>query len=225
MLLIPEDRVFYFIKFSIEALEQDLRDCVDERKSVLYRLYSEVDSSIKGVDQIEWYKQAKELFLRDKLHPKKIQTRMHFDASMASVPAIHINLPGEQAINDGIGVDKGYMPGSYDEPGNYQHTHTRGFQTNFNIVITSDNEIETLILYHTIRASFISMMDYLEIWGLRNIKLSGGDLQFNPEFVPPHLFIRYIGLNFFYEVDVPSFLRDRIVDINKVFFEGTIKEN
>lgn len=225
MILIPEDRIFYFLKFCVNIISQDLKECTDERNSVLYRLYSTTNTSIKGIEEIDWYKQAKELFLRDYSHPRKIQTRMHFDASIASAPTIHINLPGEQTVNNGIGVDKGYQLGTYDENNNFQHTHTRGFQSNFNIIITSDNEIEVLILYHTLRACLISALDYLDINGLRDGKLSGGDLQFNPELVPPHLFIRYIGLNFFYEVDVPSLLRDKLSEFSKVYFRSSIKEN
>lgn len=223
MIFIPEDKLFYFIKFSLKCIKEDFEKNIDEKNSILYYLFKEVEGEIKGVEYMDWYTQAKELFLRDNAHPRKLTTRMHFDASMASIPTIHLNLPGEQTINNGIGVDKGYRENTYDEQGNEQFSHTRGFQSGFNIIITSDNENEVLIIYHTLRAFFISMLDYLDYQGLRDPKISGGDLQFNPEIVPPHLFVRFIGLNFWYEVDIPSFIKDRVVDLLNVYVKGNIK--
>ncbi len=208
MILIPEKILFDFLNSIIQHLIDDFKHYTDEKKTLLYRLYE--DNEVGG---IEYFVQAKEIFLRTTKDTRKIETRMFFDSGRAHLPTIHINLPSETSGMDGIGVDVGYRDFEVDEQAKeLQEVHTRAFEANYNIIITSDNTMEVLIIYHTIRALMIALLDVLDLQGLRNPKLGGQDLQINPELVPPHIFLRAISLKCFYEVNVPTTFRKQIIE-------------
>lgn len=220
MIFIPEDKLFFFIKYIVNYIKVDYEQKVDKNETLLYIWFHRSENDLLGVEQMDWYNQAVELFTRDNSHPQKLNIRMHFDADRASIPTIHLNLPSEQTNFNGIGVDKGYQIGGVDElQREFYEINTRAFSSTFQLIISSDNENEVLIIYHSLRAGIISMLDILDVNGIRDPKLGGQDLQFNPMIVPPHIFTRAISISFFYEVDVPSVIREKIV--NDVSIEGT----
>jgi len=114
---------------------------------------------------------------------------------------------------NGLGVDQGFEEEILSKDGKSSYaTYNRAFSTTFNLMITSDSQTETLIIFHTLKAFLVSIMDTLELSGLHDVKLSSGDLNFNEELAPPNTFIKYIGINFYYDVSVKRWFSDIIIN-------------
>ena len=162
-----------------------------------------------------YYREAVDLFTRDHTHKRKLEVSMFFNAQRASIPTIHISLPGETGgVGDGLGIDEGYQPTEFintDDEDSFRAQYTRGFNSNYNILITSDNTMEVLLIYAVLRAMLISVFDTIELDGLRKPTIGGNDLRIEGSIVPPNVFIRAITLNFMYEVDVPVLDKGQII--------------
>jgi hypothetical protein len=208
-LQIPEILLFNIIKAILQTIREDLANNIDEKNTLFYKLF--YGTKFNDIN-LDFYANAKDIFSRDKSHPRYLDLRMFFNADRAEIPTIHLNLPSESDIGGGIGVDAGYNGTNYD-PINKTifQNHTRSFNSVYNIIITSDNSDEVLIIYHALKAFMVSMLDIIDLNGLRNPKLGGADLQINPELIPPHVFIRAISLNCFYELTVPSLIKEKII--------------
>lgn len=215
-LQIPEIILYNILSYILKIIRKDLNENIEE-ETIFYKLFYGTNFPNLNLD---FYSNAKELFLRDKSHPRYLDIRMFFNADRASIPTIHLNLPSDSDIGGGLGVDEGYNGNNFNSIENtISENHTRNFNAVYNIIITSDNSDEVLIIYHSIRAFLISMMDIIDLNGLRNPKLGGSDLQINPELIPPNIFIRNISLNCFYEITIPSIIKNKI--INLIQIEGT----
>lgn len=216
-LIIPEKKLFDIIQYILNTIRLDFESNVNEKDTLLYQMFQE--TKFKELD-IDYYKEAKEIFLRSKDHPRKVEVRQFFDVDRASIPTIHINLPSDSPIFDALGVDAGYIPGiTFGKETEISQVHTRRFNAVYQIIITSENVNEVILIYHTIRAFLISILDILDVNGLQNPKLGGGDIQFNADIVPPRVFMRAITINCFYEVSIPSLVREKI--INSLLFYGS----
>lgn len=208
MLHIPEIEIFKIINSLLIVIEQDFNaNLADETKSILYKLFYG-----QKIERFDFYTEIKNIILRENNHPRKLETRMMFDAQRAHLPTIHISMPSEQKGEDGIGVDEGYSENEIDElNGKYIPIYTRAYQTTYNCIITSDNSLEVLVIYHLVKAMLISIIDSIELNGIRNIVLSGQDLQIQTDLVPTHIFSRGIGINCFYEQEIPKIQQENIV--------------
>jgi len=208
-LQIPEILLYNVIDTILKTIRRDLLDNVEEKNTIFYKLF--YGTKFENLN-LDFYSNAKDIFSRDKSHPRFLDLRMFFNADRANIPTIHLNLPSESDIGGGIGVDEGYNGTNYDPISQtISQNHTRAFNTVYNIIITSDNSDEVIIIYHALRAFMISMLDIIDLNGLKNPKLGGADLQINPELIPPHIFIRAISLNCFYELTIPSLIKEKII--------------
>lgn len=209
-LIIPEKKLFDILQHVLTSIQTDFYNNINEEDTLLYQMFQE--TNFKELD-INYYKEAKEIFLRKQDHPRKLEIRQFFDADRANIPTIHINLPSDSPIFDALGVDSGYIPNMlFDQGKEASVIHTRRFNAVYQIIITSENANEVIIIYHTLRAFLISMLELLDINGLQNPKLGGGDIQFNSDIVPQRVFIRAITINCFYEVSIPSQIKERIIN-------------
>jgi len=206
-IFLPEVRLFNFIEQLLKVIKKDF-ETESEEATILFEIFNN-----NAVEQHNYYKIAKELFGRVKGdNPREIGTRLFFDRERAHLPTIHISLPGEMAKNDGMGFDEGFQDVIFND--NFterQATLTRRFATKYDILMTSDNPMEVVIMYHTIRAVLISFSAALQLMGFHLPVFSGQDLRINEELVPNHIMIRALSLNFEYDVTVPSAVRERIM--------------
>lgn len=211
---LPEFVLLDIIESGIAYLKEDFNQAQNEKDTMLYYLFGEQRGG--GVDL---YEEAIKIFISPN-EDRELKVRLFFDRSRANLPTIHITSPSEQAgPADGIGNDEGYVDKTISQDGTKEFpVYTKDFTTTFNIMITSDILTETLILNYTLKAMLISIMDTLELSGLRNPKISSGDLNLNEEFAPPHVFIKYVGLNFFYELSTIRWFSNDI--INQIFVKN-----
>ena len=174
--------------------DEDESDPPKEWQSLLYRLLEGVE-----VEKFDFFKEAQKFFLRDQRDSRYLETRLFFDVSRAHLPTIHITLPRDENGDNGLGVDEGYeSPEEFDEKSII--TYTRAFKCTYKLVITSDNIIEVIMLYHLLRSFLIGFTDVFSHKGIQNISFSGEEIQANTDLLPQGVFMRAINLNFFYEV-------------------------
>jgi len=213
-MIIPEVELLKLIEALLKYVELDFNNATDEQNTFLYRVFKD-----NNIGRYNFFEQAKDIFLRDKGHPRKIETRIMFDAQRAQLPTIHISLPGESTENNGIGMDEGYQEHFYDE-NTRTISYTRGFNAQYSCIVTSDNALEVLTVYYVLKNILIAATDNAEFRGLRNVQIGGNDLQINSDIVPPHIFTRGINISVFYEQTIPSLRKDEIVEINKILMKN-----
>lgn len=205
MLIVPELILKAHLDAVLELLKSDYNTLTDKSKSFLYYMFYG-----KTLDKFNWYTEAITLFLRTGKDHRKIETRFMYDSERAHLPTIHITLPGETKGSDGIGLDENET--DYDDTNfKYRPIIQRRYDANFNLIITSDNTLEVLLIYHAIRAMLNSIITSLDAFGLENIKVSGQDLNIVPGIIPEGIFARSIGVSLEYPVLIPRFFTDDMV--------------
>ena len=207
--LIPEMVLFGLIERSLEAVRVDFHQHPNEKNTLLYAYFGELPI-VKG--KWDWFQQAKDLFLREEDHPRRIGTELFFNSERVSMPTVHITLPSEMGGNgDGLGIDEGYAENIFNpQDDTIRVQYTRMFETQYQLLITSDNTLEVQLLYTLLRGMFIGLFAQFEFAGLRNPKLSGQDLRLDSSIVPEHIYTRALGIRAQYEVSVPNFFDQEV---------------
>lgn len=201
-LTIPEIIILNSFKSVLKLIRKDYRDCVtagDNTKSLLYRL-------LNG-DEIQRYKlfeQSIAVFITKESDPRHLDINLFFNAKRAPIPTLHITLPSESEKNNSMGLGEGFRDPIY-QGGQYIKTFNRRFTARYNLIITSDNSNEVVLLYHFFRSVLISLSPHLHLSGLENVKQGGGDIQIDPTIVPIGIFSRAIGIEFEYDVEGQDF--------------------
>lgn len=211
-ILIPEIEIHNTLKAVLTLIRLDFEQRSNEQDTILYKLLG-----ANKLQRYELFEQAKTVFLVKEDNPRFLDVQMFFNMKRASIPTIHITLPSENPGQDGLGIDEGFQ--GYDESpgigdGDLDQTapnYTRRFDTKYNLIITSDNTNEVILIYHLLRAILIPVFDHFNQLGIENCKLSGGDIQNNNTLVPDHIFMRNIGLAFSYEVTSQGLFRQDII--------------
>lgn len=209
-LILPEIALLKVLEGLLKWIKYDYEDRLAEEeveKSYLYRLFGGVE-----YNGFNYFEQAKELLTRDDLDQRKMSVRVFFDQSRAHLPTVHITLPGETEDLNGLGYN-------YDG-----EKFERKFSSRYSLIVTSDNYSEVIIIYYTIKALLTSGFMSLEEFGLRDIKIGGGDLQLNQDIVPQNVFYRGVFIDFFYEDCIPSMEYDPDDMVRGVYLQGRLIE-
>ena len=212
MLFIPEIELYNQINFILNYIKHDY-STKEVEDTFLHQILN--GNAIEGYD---YFLQATDLFNRANTHSRKIHTTISFNAQKAHLPTIHITLPSEQTEGNGIGLDAGIYDPIQSHRGS-QEVLRRAFTSRYDLLITSDNNSEVLLIYHVLRAAIISFIPVLEHKGFKNIKLSGQDIRISNELIP-NMFMKGIGISFNYEVLVPDLVVNK--DVLTFFNKPTI---
>ncbi len=190
MILLPEQRLKALMDFFLKVITEDY----------LLLLFGDQTFGQGGYD---YFENAKTLFLKPEDNPRKVECNIFFNRDRQGLPTIHIAL-NQDIIGEGNGL--GFDPAdAVDEDGEtFRETFTRTYSSRFNIICTSDNTFEVLIMYSVIRALMQGNPGLLDMIGLKNVKFSGQDLILTDYLVPPTIFARGFLLDCLYEVTVPS---------------------
>lgn len=203
-IIIPEIIIYKTLEAIISYIRRDIAKNGDD--NILYELLGEdSDGNAVKMNRYNYYQQAKNIFLNE--HNMSVNFGYNFE--VAKVVALHIVLPSEQAGNSAIGQDEGYAEGDI---------FTQDFQSNYQVMITSNNSAECMVVYHVLKSMLLAVIPHLEISGLRLNKLSGNDIMFRDELMPNGLFHKVLNLNFNYELKVPQLAARNI--IKGIFVEG-----
>lgn len=214
MSLLPEIKLKKILDHSLDVIRKDYYDSLpNEQNSFLYKVFGE-----NVIDNYNFFIQAKTILLKTNDNPRLLQTRVFFDRSRAHIPTIHINLPSETPNGDSLGYGLGNVDPLFDDINEeYSLSRQRCFNTTFNITVTSDNTHEIIIIYTILKAIMISIVEILEMNGLRNPKISARDLMILD--TTPPLYMRVLALEVWYEFNVPGLDFNKIV--NQIDFTPT----
>jgi len=207
--MIPDIHLHEIVKSCLKAIRADYAaNSGVPSTTILWYLLNETKQADTG--KFQWYEEAVEIFInRNVDHPKYLDSRLFFDRERAKIPTIHVMMAGEDKGADGIGIDQGYIPeqviGTTQRP-----VLNRQFSMNANIIVTSNNSFETVIIYHVIKSMLISLYEHIQLFGFINPIISGRDIQLSQEVAPAGIYARSINFHASYELNVPEVILNTI---------------
>lgn len=210
---IPEFILFDIVEKAIQYIRTDYAAQTDKDKSFLNQvLYG------NGIQRYDLTTQAKQVFIdNDLANQRYLEVNLMFNMKREGLPTIHITLPSEQTQTggNGLGTDEGYADyifedtkydndGAMTKQGSSTPVYTRRYQSTYNIVITSDNSNEVILIYHTLRALLISLIPSMHVAGLENVAFGGQDVQLYQGLASKNMYVRAIAVSLQYETSSPS---------------------
>lgn len=198
---VPETILYSFIKACFKLTIDDMAaNIADETKSLLYMMFNRDDNDdIMALEAFNFYTQAKALLLRTDEKTRKTDVFFGYNTSRKGLPSIHIILSSENngrfdQIGDQSDTDNVYDYTNQKITIDKQMT----FQPMYALLISSDNNMEALLIFKWLEAMMVCFKDHLELKGLRNIKMSGADIQMDQNLTPPNIYHRNINIQFDY---------------------------
>lgn len=190
MLLLPEQKLKSVIDFFLENVND----------SYLHECYGGMTF---GDGSYSYFENASALFLKRNDHPRQVTCNMFFNQERQGLPTIHIALnqdyPGE---GNGLGFDS--TEGIFEDE--YRESKSRVYSARYNIICTSDQVFEVLLMYNTLKAFLQGNVEILELNGLQNVKFSGQDLILTDYLMPPNIYARGFVIDCLYEFTAPSIM-------------------
>lgn len=213
LIKIPEFILFDILNKALAYLRKDYADQQDKAQSFLMRVLAG-----NAIERYDLQKQAIQVFIdNNEENQRFLEVHLMFNMQREGLPTIHLTLPSEQTqtAGNGIGTDQGYQDDiitedEYNEQqelikqGSITPVFTRSFQSTYNLVITSDNSNEVILIYHTLRALLISLIPSISLAGLRNLAFGGQDVQLYDKLAPKNMYMRAITCSLQYETSTPS---------------------
>jgi hypothetical protein len=208
-LLMPEIILYNTLNYVFKKVKDDFLNSSDDKKTILYELFGLDENKNKvNFETFNYFEQSKQVFL--KANP--IQVNLGYNLQVSDIACVHIILPSESAKPLGIGADENYVGyASGPEENTYKEIYTQIFDANYNLIITSKNTMEVILIYNFLKACFLSLNTHLELSGLRLAKTSGQDIQLQSDLVPPHIFHRSLGVSFMYEFHVNDIFAKKLI--------------
>lgn len=192
MLFLPEQKIKALVDFALANLTQDY----------LYKLFGGMTF---GDGSYQYFENAVALFLKREDNPRKVECNVFFNKDRQGLPTIHIAM-NQDYLGDGNGL--GFDPGAdFDSMmtcNETEETYTRMYSARYNIIFTSDNTFEVLIMYNVIKAFFQGNYHLLEFNGLRNPKFSGNDIILTDYLISPNIYSRAFMIDCLYEFTAPK---------------------
>jgi len=216
-LIIPETIILDSLEKGLQFVRTDYQTNLDanaEQDSYLYRILHGI-----GIERYTYFTQGKKVFLAEEDDPRKLNIDLMYNMNVDKVPSVYIALANEQNGQNGMGLDQGYQQDLENEDGSTLPVFTRRKNTSYNIMITSDNSNEVVMIYHFLYALLTSLIPHLNIKGLENISIGGQDLQLRGDLIPKNIFMRALAINLQYETSVPDLSRNPTA--GAIFFSGT----
>lgn len=214
MIFIPEIRLYTILNQILDLIRDDIKaNASTSKDSILYQMF---EDTVYGDDR-SLYEDAKVLFLRKKDDPRLLEVRYFFDISRSLLPTLHITCPAENpGKTNSIGQD--YTENIINhKQGIWREVFKRAFNPTYQIIITTDNPIECLIIYTVMKSMLISLFASLSFAGLQDPSISGQELQ--SEAIPPEVYMKAINLNVFYEMEIPAAFTHQVG--KGIMFRGT----
>lgn len=211
----PELILMRVLTAIITLLRNDLEQTEDEKETLLYKIMG-VDENGDGL-QLNLYNvfaQAKKMIL----NKGNLSINYGYNQKVAQNLSLHIILPSENATMT-IGADEGYMEEAIeDDEGNLQAAQqyfTQTYKSTYQIMITSNNSAEVMVIYNVLKCMMLMLVEQLELLGLRTPEFSGNDIVMQDDLIPTPLFHKVFNVSFQYENNVPQCLKN---DVAKNFY-------
>lgn len=207
MVFLPDFALQAILENGLEMIRADLQ------LGAAGRFYSMLESY--NIGRFNLFNEAKALFGRNKGSEKHIAVRRFFDLNRATVPTLHITVPGGTFSQiHGIGNDED------EEMWEDSPIITKSFRASYNIVCTGSSSEEANLLANIIQLYLLGIFDVLETAGFLQTQIGQMDLQSNGV-APEGVMYRAITLQFSYYQEVPSFAT--IQSAENYIFNGIAK--
>lgn len=228
-MVVPEIIIFNTLESIVKLIRKDLVYVTSDKDTLLYKILGtdEEGGSLK-MNLYDYYKQAKKMFsVQDNL-----SVNFGYNQKVAKNLSLHILLPSEQG-KVGIGSDEGYMEEEErDANGNLSGVntyHTQTFDSNYQIMITSNNSAEINVVYNVLKSMLLILIPQLELRGLRLPSISGGDIVMQDDLTPVPLFHKVLNISFQYEHNVPTGIVNAVMrkfhfEMNAIDLEANIEQ-
>ena len=216
-MIFPEIEIDKILRGLLQYIVDDYNNSSFEEDSFLYQIFKDANFG----DTYNIFEQAKELFLRETKSPDKIAINLMLPREVSPVPSIHIVIPSEaEGVYNTLGYGVGNANNIERQDNKVQSFLERTFKSDYQLVITSTNNIEAIIMYRTVLAGLIAIKDSFLHAGFDLQNITGADLVLNQN-TAPNLYGKTINLSLDYTVSVPSVvLADNITNI--VFLKADI---
>lgn len=229
LIKIPEFVLFDIVTKALKFLREDYALQTDKSTTFLSRVLAG-----NSIERYDLATQAKQVFIDNDIdNPRFLGVQLMFNMEREGLPTVHITLPSEQTQTggNGIGSDEGYLEDIIIEeivdsddnvttPYRRNSVYTRRFQSTYNIVITSDNSNEVILIYHTIRALLIALIPSISLSGLENVAFGGQDVQLYAGLANKNMYVRAIAVTLQYETSAPSVFDNKA--FKDIFATGTV---
>lgn len=217
MLIIPEVIFQKLINQMIKVIKDDYNSKTNKPETLLYVMFKEDDygEEVK-LDDMEFYKSAIDLFVTANLErSRNLEVSIGYNLNRQGCPTIHVMLPNESPGLAGIGANEGYEDHIIDQQRRMRiPVYTGSTQVTYNLIITSENMNEVLIIYHWLKAMSLSMTYQFELRGFKNVVFGGSDLNISEDLVPPNIFHRNFNVSFTYDFSSPDVLNESFARVN-----------
>jgi len=167
------------------------------RRSLLYSIFGNVN-----FEKYDYFAQAGKI-LKSKFESEKRKLEIHlgYDQNRVTFPAINIMLPSEENQPKQTGVTGGLI--NYGD-GTMSDENLHAYQDTYDLLITSDNMNDVVVVYNMIKTLLLMGMMHLNARGMENVWIGGRDIMMDFELDPMTLFHRTIAVSFFYQNLVPD---------------------
>jgi len=226
-ILLPEVVLFKLVKGLLQVAKDDYNNAANKDDSLLAYMF-------KGqtLNTFDFYQSAINMLTKPNTERRVLDVTVGYNQSRAEMPTIHIILPSEQLPTAPIGSNSGYEDDilTYD-PSDTGHTnplthilvYTYDSFCTYNLLITSDNVLEVIVIYNTLKYLMISASFTLAASGFINAKFGGSDLSFDESLLPNNAFHRNFNFTFQFENSIRDIQQ---FTIGKTFtLDPTILEN
>lgn len=215
-MLIPENIIYYNIRSLLKLIQEDWEENkADTTKTILYDLFNKDDNGLEmKINRFDYLKQAEHIFIQSTKaeSSRGLKVTMGYNLQRAGLPTIHILLPNESKYEVGLGMGEGYQDGVVDpDTGTYKTKFTNVQKATYNLMITSDNSSELVLMYHGLKNLMFATFAAFELRGLRDIEFGGQDVQLDSELMPDTVFHRNLTVSFFYESSVSGLTTEKII--------------
>ena len=213
------------IKKLIDGLLTFVKDDYDTQishgyvgESFLERCFDDEDVT----EGISYKTTAIEIFTRTPDKLRKVDTRIMFDIDRAPLPTIHLREPAKsKGKQDAIS----YIGEEFYEnlDGSTNDQRRRSFTSNYELLITSMNRHEVIVMEEVMLALLIGAQDTLSLANpFYSFDFSVKELIAQNDLVPNPLFVKSISINASYDKTYPDLTDNHL--LRKILFDQKILE-
>lgn len=216
-IILPEVIISNTLNGIVKIIRDDLvNNSSDDTETILYKILGKTEDNIDfKIDGYNFFKQAKKIFQ----NPQNLTVNFGYNLEVAKIISLHILMPSEQPYAQSIGVDESQYTETDDVNEIPKIKCAQFFDSSYQIMITSDNSIEVIVVYNILKSMLLICTPVLDIIGLKLLKISGGDIIFQDNFIPASIFHKVLNMSFIYELYVENFLEIGGI-VNKIFFKN-----
>ena len=215
----PEVVLHDLLNNIIKLLREDLKTHTENegKNTLLYRMMGlDEEGDPLHLGHYNFFQQAVKLFsIKDNL-----KVYYGYNLSTTTGVDICILLPSETG-KTAMGADEGYLETEEEinDEAYRQNYNVQTFESNYQLMITSNNSLEVLTVYTILKSALLMLVDQLELHGFRNPKFSGQDIVMQEDLTPVPLFHKVLNIEFMYEHVIPQMVVQEFC--KSISFEGT----